>query len=359
MVYLSLCFFCTLYMYSIQNYKANLIVLIPPFILYFLTSSLQYNVGSDYFSYLYIYDNQWVLGRYFESREYFFYYLNILCKEFNLPGQSIFFVFSFLQSIFIFIYFNELKKKGYILWFLFLIFFVVTNIYNNQMNGIRQYAALTLLPLLTMLIYNRNYIYFAVLMAVAMSFHSSSIIFVSLIVFAIFYKNLHKYNFLIFILSIPLYFLIAKYTPAILDGFELRFSYYIESDYFESGNYITVLTKIYYLPALLLFYSLYGKAKASEYSGKCCREEYFAFLIFIFTCTYWSFLMSLDIAILSRISSYFWFFIIFPLYYVGMFFHKRGVVKLGLYIIYLVVPYAAKVTFLAKNEFLYNSVIFN
>lgn len=357
MVYLSLCFFCSLYMYSVQNYKANFIVLLPPFILYFLISALQYNVGSDYFSYLYIYENQWVLGRYFESGEYFFYYLNILLKEFDFSGQSIFFVFSFLQSIFIFIYFDELKKKGYVVWVLFLIFFVVTNIYNNQMNGIRQYTSLTLLPLLTILIYNRNYVYFVFLIAVAMSFHSSSLIFVFLFFFVFFYKYFYRYYFIIFILSIPFYFFIAKYTPILLDASGVRFSSYIESDYFGAGNYITVITKVYYLPALLFFYYLYGKARGNR--GGFYFEGYFSFLIFIFTCTYWSFLMSLDIAILSRVSSYFWFFIIFPLYYVGIFFHKRDFVKFVLYFIYLVAPYAAKVTFLAKNEFLYDSVIFN
>ncbi|MFM4922367.1 EpsG family protein [Aeromonas dhakensis] len=357
MVYLLLCFFCSLYMYSIQNYKASLIVLLPPFILYFLISALQYNVGSDYFSYLYIYENQWVLGRYFESGEYFFYYLNIFLKEFGFPGQSIFFIFSFFQSIFVFVYFNELKKKGFIIWMLFLIFFVVTNIYNNQMNGIRQYAALTLLPLLTIFIYNRSYIYFGIFMAIAMSFHSSSLIFLSLIIFVVFHRSFHRYNIVIFILSIPFYLLVAKYTPILLENLGLRFSSYIESDYFDAGNYITIITKIYYFPVLLFFYYLYGKAR--ENTKKNHFDGYFSFLIFMFSCTYWSFLMSLDIAILSRVSSYFWFFIIFPLYYVGIFLHKKGIVKLGLYIIYLVAPYAAKVTFLAKNEFLYNSIIFN
>ncbi|MCU7999951.1 EpsG family protein [Shewanella sp. SM95] len=344
-------------MYSVQNYKASFIILLPPFILYFLISSLQYNVGSDYFSYIYIFENQWVLGRYFESGEYFFYYLNIFFKNFGFSGQSIFFAFSFLQSIFIFVYFNELKKKGFVLWLLFLIFFVVTNIYHNQMNGIRQYAALTLLPLLTIFLYERRFFYFGVLMALAMSFHSSSVIFIALIFIPFLYKRLYRCGFTIFILSIPFYFLIAKYTPVLLESLGLRFSSYIESDYFDAGSYITIITKVYYLPALLFFFYLYNKSIKA--SGFFYKDGYFSFLIFIFSCTYWSFLMSLDIAILSRISSYFWFFIVFPLYYVGIIFYRKGFVKFGLYVIYLIAPYLAKVTFLAKNEFLYKSIIFN
>ncbi|MCW2257103.1 hypothetical protein M2263_003194 [Providencia alcalifaciens] len=54
MIYLGLCFFCTMYMYTIQRYRINFFVLLPPFIAYFLVSALQYNVGSDYFSYIYM-----------------------------------------------------------------------------------------------------------------------------------------------------------------------------------------------------------------------------------------------------------------------------------------------------------------
>ncbi|MCW2257102.1 glycosyltransferase involved in cell wall biosynthesis [Providencia alcalifaciens] len=187
-----------------------------------------------------------------------------------------------------------------------------------------------------------------------MSFHSSAIAFFSLIILFLLYKYHFRYYFITFLLSIPFYILVAKYTPFILENIGLRFSSYIDSDYFKQGDYITIITKIYYLPVLLLFFYLYNKRKTTE-----SIQNYFSFTILIFSCTYWLFLMSLDIAILSRVSNYFWFFIIFSLYYVGVYFSTRGVTILSLYLLYIFAPYCAKVTFLAKNEFIYRSIIFN
>ena len=352
MVYLALCLFCTFYMYTIQRYKINFLVLLPPFLAYFLLSALQYNVGSDYFSYIYIYQNPWVMDKYFNSGEYFFYFSNLFLNYLDAPPQAIFFVFSFIQSFFIFYYFKEMKKKGFYLWLLFFIFFTVTNILHNQMNGIRQYAALTLLPIISVFLYEKKYCKFIIFTLIAMSFHSTALIFFGLIFFSVAAKYKFKRYFLIFIISIPFYLLIAKYTPIILDSLDLRFSSYLGSEYFENSDYLVIITKVYYLPALLLFFHLYKKM--NEFGN-----NYFSFVILIFSFTYWSFLMSLDIAILSRLSSYFWFFIIFPLYYVGFYFYQRSMVTLYFYIFYLAAPYAAKVTFLAKNEFMYNSIIFN
>jgi len=354
MIYLVLCFFCTLYMYSIQRYKTSFFILLPPFIAYFLLSSLQYNVGSDYFSYIYIYNNQWVLPKYSDSGEYFFYYSNIILKYLDLPDQSIFFVFSFVQSVFIFYYFKELKKTGILLWLMFFIFLTVTNTLHNQMNLLRQYAALTLFPLISIFAFEKKYLKFFISVLIAMSFHSTAIIFLSLIVFRFFNKVLFNKYFLIFILSIPFYFIISKYTFVVMDYMGLRFTSYIDSEYFEKGDYITLLAKVYYLPAILYFFFLYGKRDVTK-----IQTDYFSFVILIFSCTYWSFLMSLDITILSRLFSYFWFFIVFPLYYVGVRLHRVSIYKLSFFILYIFIPYFAKVIFLAKNEFLYQSIIFN
>lgn len=356
MVYIFVLIFCVAYFFSVQGYKINFLVLIPPFLIYFLVSALQYNVGSDYPSYTYIYNNQWVLERYFNTREYFFYYSNIILSYFKAPSQSIFFVFSFVQSLFIFIYLVILKRRGYSLWLFFLIFFTVTNIYNNQLNGIRQYASLTLLPILTILLFERKYIYFLLGCFIATTFHSSSIIFFALFTFIFLQKSLSKYNFLIFIVTMPIYLFVAKYTPLLLEMLDLKYASYIESEYFEAGNYLNVITKLYYSPAILLFFYIFRKKKYTFIKD----EGYFSFVIFIFSCTYWSFLMSMDIAILSRLSSYFWFFIIFPLYYVAIYFIRNGYKWAFIfYIIYIASPYIAKVTILAKNEFIYRSYIFN
>ncbi|KNA52640.1 hypothetical protein A33_020290 [Vibrio cholerae AM-19226] len=356
MVYLILLFFCTTYMYGVHRYKVGYLVLFPPFLFYFLVSALQYNVGSDYPSYIYIYENPWVLDKYFNSGEYFFYYSNIFLNYFEFHPQSIFFVFSLFQSVFIFLFFHALNKRGAVLWIFVFIFFVVSNILQNQMNGIRQYAALTFFPLISMYVFDRRYIKAVFSIIISMMFHSSAVVFFVLIFLRLFLDLKEKSYFYVFILSIPFYFLVSKYTLNVLEYFDLRFLSYVESDYFVAGDYVTLLTKIYYLPAIFIFFYLFCSGENKCFVG--CND-YFKFAILIFSCSYWSFLMSLDIAILSRVSSYFWFFVIFPLYFVAVYLSRRSSELLAIYLLYLFAPYASKVTFLAKNEFLYKSIIFN
>ncbi|HGS4462853.1 TPA: EpsG family protein [Vibrio metschnikovii] len=358
MIYVFVLIYCSLYFYAIQKNKVNFFILIPPFLIYFLIPALQYDIGSDYFSYIYIYENQWVLDRYFNSGEYFFYYANKFLGYMNAPSQSIFIVFSFFQSLFIFIYFLVLKKRGATLWFLFLLFFTVTGVYHNQLNGIRQYAALTLLPLLTIYLFERKFISYFLGCAIATMFHSSSMVFFLLPLFLLVDRVVsERYIFVFFLLSFPVYLLIGKYTHILLETFNLRYVSYIDSEYFVRGNYINVITKIYYIPALVLFYIVYPDNRINHIGF--LNDKYFKFVVLIFSFTYWSFLMSLDIAILSRLASYFWFFIIFPLYYLACYIKKSNYFLFLIYIMYIILPYLAKVTFLAKNEYLYRSYIFN
>ena len=226
------------------------------------------------------------------------------------------------------------------------------------MNGIRQYAALTLLPILTVFIFNKQYVRFFLMTLLAMSFHSSAVIFLCLIPLRFLYERLGRYCFIIFFISSFLYLWLPEYTAAILDFLGLRFSSYIDSSYFESGGYVYVITKLYYLPCFLLFFCIYRRH--NEFIANSWSSEYFFFVVFIFACTYWSFLMTLDAFILSRVASYFWFFIIFPIYYNYIFLVRRYNPAISLiYIGYVIVPYFVKVTFLAKNEFIYRSYIFN
>ncbi|PHM62369.1 hypothetical protein Xish_01571 [Xenorhabdus ishibashii] len=72
-MYIFVLTFCTLYLYIIKKYKDNFILLLIPFLVYFLTAGLQYNIGSDYFSYINIYNNQWLIDKYYNSGEYIFF----------------------------------------------------------------------------------------------------------------------------------------------------------------------------------------------------------------------------------------------------------------------------------------------
>lgn len=353
MVFIFVLFFCTFYFYIIKNYTPSLIAYLPAFIVYFLMAGLQYNVGTDYPSYIYIYENPWTLDRYFNSGEFIFYYSNIIFNNLDLPAQFIFIFFAFIQSIFIFIYLKKLKKYHIIVWLFFILFITVTNIYNNQLNGIRQYAALTLLPLLTITLYEKRYKAYILGCLFAMTFHSTAIVFFALLFITPLSRLILRHPLLCFSLSLPLYLLLSQSVPFILEISNIKYSSYLGDDFFKPWDISIIITKLYYLPLIIYFFIIYDNKKKNQFS-------YFNFCIAIFTVTFWSFTMGLDTPLLSRLASYFWFFLIFPLYYLLMNSVQYNKTFEFLFIFaYCTLPYLAKVTFLAKAEFLYQSYIFN
>src|SRR5690606_24268939 len=128
------------YFALIEKYKASLIAMLPAFVLYFLVAGLQYDVGTDYFSYINIFEDSSRHQFYINRGEYLFAYLNIFLNWLELPAQSVFLAISFIQAVLVFIYFKSIKKKGFILALFFIAFICVTNIYNNQLNALRQYV---------------------------------------------------------------------------------------------------------------------------------------------------------------------------------------------------------------------------
>ena len=357
MIFLFVLFYCGIYFYFVDKYKMNVILLTPPFLVYFFISALQYNVGSDYMSYIFIYENQWVMDRYYNTREYFFYFTNIILNSLNLPPQAVFFVFSFVQSLFVFIYFSMFKKRGGVLWLFFIIFFCVTNIYHNQMNGIRQYSVIALVPLVSLLLFERKYVLLSVVFLLASTFHLSFfVLFLFIILYLIYLKFNVNYLFC-FIVTLPIYIFLPKVVIPFLELFDMQYLSYIDTDYFKEGGGMVVLPKLYYLPVILLFYWVNHKESFDSINERLA--PYFSFSIFIFSCSYWAILMSLDIALLSRVAIYFWFFIVFPIYNVCIYLYKNSIYFFYLVLFYILLPYLAKVTFLAKNEYLYKSFIFN
>nr|WP_232614138.1 EpsG family protein [Photobacterium carnosum] len=350
-------FYCGLYFWAIRDYEKTWLTLFPPFCIYIAVSALQFNVGSDYTSYISIYENQWVLDKYYDSKEFFFYYLNVFLNYMKSPPQMIFVVFSIVQSFWIFLFFKRMSKIKVVLWLFFVIFFTTTNIYNNQLNGIRQYAVLTLFPYVTFLVAEKKYIRSLLFLILGITFHSSAYILFSIYIIRILSNLFNKRLFFIFCLSFLFYFVIGNYTLSFLQLIGSKYSLYSDSIYFEAMNISTVITKIYYLPVFMLFFLLRRKRTVSN---NFFDSDYFNFALFIFASTYWSFLLSLDIGILSRVAIYFWFFIIFPIYYVIRSLWILGDKKLSIIVfVYTVMPYFAKVTFFAKGEFLYHSYIFN
>ncbi len=358
-MYLFVLFFCSLYLYFLENknIKINFISTFPCFLVYFLVAGLQYQVGTDYNNYIRIYNSIHLQEKYFTSGEYIFYFTVKALTKLNFHYQSLFLLFSLFQSLPIFIYLYILHNKFKIKpWLLFFLFFCITGIYNNQLSGIRQYAALTLLPLLTYYIFYNRIFMAILLISIAIGFHQSALIFIIIFPLAYVYKRFNLNPFYIFILTIPLYIYIPDIAISLVDIFHIKYISYQDSIFFKPQPLINIITKLYYLPLILYFFYIYRRTESYERKN----NNYIGFCIFIMSALYFLFLMSYKIGLFYRISSYFWFFTIIPIYYLAI--HKLSKNKITDFIIiilFVLLPYILKTTILAKGEYQYDSILFN
>lgn len=350
-MFLVVLFYVAIYTALTERYSASLLIMMPAFLVYFLVAGLQYNVGTDYYSYVHIFDDEASHQYYYDRKEYLFSYLNSILNKINLPSQSVFLVISFIQSIFIFSYFKEIKGKGLIVSIFFIVFFCVSNIYNNQLNGLRQYVVIAALPLLTIYIGDGKYMKFLFLLIVSALFHNTAWFLLFLVPLYFFSMYIKKGLMALFFLSAPFYLFLGTALNKLVDVFLSGYAHYLQGEYAEQQTIFLFITKLYYLPLFLFFFIFYKRSESSV--GK-----YFHFMVVTFSLTYWFFLLSLYLGIATRFYYYLVFFMIFPIYYLLHKSYKEGRVIFFVFIlVYIVGPYVAKVTFLARAEFLYQSIL--
>lgn len=344
--------FVAVYFSLTERYKPSMLVMFPAFLVYFLVAGLQYGVGTDYFSYISIFEDESRHDFYFERKEYLFSYLNSLLLWLEMPVQSIFLAIAFIQASLVFMYFKAIKKKGFILFLFFVVFFCVTNIYNNQLNGLRQYVVITAMPLLTILLYEKRYVWFLVGLLLASFFHNTAWFLLFLVPICFLCKKYNRGLFGLFVLSAFCYFLLGGAVEEIVQRFLPSYSHYLKGDFAEGHSLVLFATKLYYLPLIFWFYLVYKKDNTDF--GK-----YFHFMVVVFTLTFWFFIISLYLGIAERFYLYVVFFIAFPIYYLlHNSYKKRKLENFIAVMFYVIMPYVAKVTFLARGEFLYRSVLF-
>lgn len=339
------------YFYFIDRYKASFIAMLPAFLIYFLVAGLQYNVGSDYYSYVDIFTNEEKLQLYFERGEVLFYWVVSLLQWLELPPQSIFLAISFVQSLLIFIYLKSIKKLGFFLPLFFIVFFCVSNIYNNQLNGLRQYVVVTALPILTILLHNRRYFYFYIGVFVVSLFHNTAWFLLILVPLYIFHKKADRSLFFLFCGSVFGYLFLGSVIYDLVEMLLPSYAHYLHSEYSKGESLVLFATKLVYLPLIFYFYAVYRKDN-SDFG------RYFHFVIFVFTLTYWFFILALYLGLAVRFYYYFAFFLVFPFYYIlHQSYKSRQWLMFAFVLFYAVFPYVAKVTVFAKAEFFYQSIV--
>lgn len=352
MVYLFILCFVAFNLFYVENYKSakfikQLIYWFPGFVVFFFFSAMQFGVGTDYETYFnYFYNNEHVL--YLTKKEILFYYIVEFSRLFGDP-QFQFIIVSFIQSVLFFYLLFLLKIEGYKTWLIFLIYFLCTGMYHNQMNGLRQYICIYIVPILAILAYKNKFISLFSFSFISFFIHASSLMSSVLIIF---FERLNKFIlykknilFFIFMLTAPIYFIDFKSIfISALEFFNLRFISYMDTRYVEGTGYSKIITKFYYLPVILLFWFYYLRDKKLDTGMN-------HFFILIFSFTYFMFLQSLSFELMLRVWSYFNFFLIFPIYYV---LQRSSNLTFFLILTYFLIFYIVKVLIFPVAEYEYH-----
>ena len=348
MIYLGVFVFISIYLYYVENKKSinffkQLIVWFPAFFVYVIVPSLQFKVGTDYNTYYnYFFNHEYSL--YLDKNEILYYYLMEFVVFIGDP-QFQFILISFIQGLLFFYILFLLKNIGFKSWLVFLIFFLVTGMYHNQMNLLRQYVSIYIFIISVIFLYRSEYVKVGLNSILSFFIHGSSII-PSISLFflkAIKIKN-NKILFFIFIFSFLFWSL--DYSAIIFNVLEfsgLHYISYIDTQYSEGRSINGILTKFYFLPIILLFWIMYTRTRN--------ESDFFSFIIFIFSLTYFMFLQSTSFDLLMRIWDYFNFFIIFPIYYVLSKLNRFNSFIIFLYILFF---YILKVLFFPMAEYEYH-----
>lgn len=337
------------YFSRILFYKYKLIFLI----LLGLLPALQYNVGTDYLSYVNIINSVDSIDQFLIKGEYFSYIIIFLINNFELHSQFFFIITSFLSAFTLIKVLEIIETHNLNITIILFILIFATGIYHNQFNLIRNYLAIIIFIYALYIKYCNNNIYSLALVIIASFFHASIIYL--LILFLVPNNNLIiASNFilkgLLFQVGIILFVFFYKYQ-----SLDTIFFYYLKHNfiYFHYLNNYTELNikylflKLIYVPLFFLFYINFKKIPINN--------NFIKYNIGI-----WSYSWLLPVIgsfneFGLRISSYTNFFYIFPIYFLLK--YCSLIVRFFTFV-YIIIFYLIKIILISKLEYRYESILF-
>ncbi|MCG8183411.1 EpsG family protein [Tenacibaculum piscium] len=338
-----------------SHFLVQLVIWLPVVILYAIPLYLQEDIGTDYHTYYnYFFNDDYLL--YFRKGELIFYYIVLLTRYLGHP-QILFVIIGTIQLLLFFYTLHLLKKRGYKSWLLFFLFVVVTTIYNNQMNGLRQFVVVNGMLLFAIFLSERRFFKSFILSVLGLLFHKTSFIATG---FIFILKKYLPYSgrkiFFIFIISSFLF------SVNYLDSIEALFSNSYWSSYLHYLNsesesvfkldIASIIGKLYFVPILLYFYFVVFKSKKKLSNFEILSSK-------VVACTYFLFLQAGYFHIFLRLWQYFNIFMIIPIYLViNWAIQKKQFNLVFFLLLYLSLPYLYKIIFVAEREYSFNLIFF-
>lgn len=324
-----------------------LLLLSPLFVIWLLISSTQYYVGTDYGSYMEIFH-----GNNLDRYEIGFLAILKLFFSIGLKGQVFYFVFYSISFILLFLIFKELDSNIRYVCFFIITYICISNLFNNQLNGLRQ-AFATYIGTLGFVFYLKKIrVTSWLLFIAAISIHLSAIIYIIVLINPFLnklkYKTLYLFIilgvFLSLTLNINLFYYITDYLPK---------SYANHIIYNIAGNrdLSSMMLKYILIPLYIYAISMFRSKESTKF-----EKNIFYWGILGFSLK----LGLLGLPIISRISDFFILISIYPIYYLlkSLAQNKKyfNLICLSSFLVFL---YFIKTVIFPTAEYSYQTIISN
>lgn len=324
------------------------VFLAPVWIIWLIICGGQYYVGTDYESYYTIFETA-DLYIYYYKLEYLFAWIVECIVMFHFPPQTGFYLFYFIGFAFLI---GILSKLHHSTSFIFILLYItISTVFNNQLNGLRQYIALYIGTFAVMLLYeNKGIRNFLFCIFLACMIHSSSILFLLMLYFK--YHPGVSYRFCLNLLVLSVLFSLVGSYDWILNNLTFlipsQYVHYIGSDFDNPHGMSKILTKLVFVP---FYYCSMDLIKEKRLYG------YDLFLYKVGFIGYGIRLFFMDNIILNRIGVSFVLLSIFPLYYLLKdWYDRKENGKLLMISLFFVAFYFMKVIAFPAQEYLYDSI---
>ena len=299
------------YVYSRSNapkkFLSYFILLTPLWLVWLLICGGQYDVGTDYFSYYNIFKSADISWYADTKAEWMFTWIVETFRGLGMPPQGLFYVFYSINFFFLCAILHSLKHRTAFLYVL--LYICLSTVFNNQLNGLRQYCAVYIISYAAISFYdNRSYIRYILFVLLAAGFHASAYIMIPFVFILGCKKRIGKWMS-IGLITIAVAFSLLGISDLIMDAvFDYLppyYSAYVDGELDISLEGFKRITKFLFVPFYLLAALFFSK---NELSAK--DSFLFSIGIIAYSCR----LFFLDNFMLNRIGYYFLLLSILPLY---------------------------------------------
>ena len=330
--------------------KSYFLLLALLFFIWLLICGGQYNVGTDYYSYLAIFNNVDAFADYYCSKgEFGFIGIIRFCNFFGLKGQSLFYVCYGISFLFFYLILKRIKIRYAFIFIL--LYITVISLFNSQFNLLRQSVTIYIGTYASLLVFEHRNLKGLLFILFAMSIHISSAIFLLVYLhgFMIRIKPFWLFVAIGMCIIISNYVLTASTFEVFVPYLSPSYAEYIKGGNIQPRPLLLIMTKYIFIPIYLLALFSYSKYKLNTI-GKTLFH--IGILSFCFR------LLFLNLSIVSRLSDLFLLLSIYPLYtYMGyLFAHKRHTFLFISILSALLLFYFLKTIVFPVSEYLYHSI---